>query len=879
MHIHHQKHIALLAKVSIAAFLLWSFFMIGMAAYGLRIHRLHINGIARFMAANAFNKDLLYRRWVARYGGVYIPVSAGTPPNPYLSNIENRDIITRSGMELTLVNPAYMTRMVQEMSRKLYGYEGHITSLNPLRPGNQPDAWEKKSLLAFKAGKTEIFETVLIAGKPYLRYMKKCVTEKSCLKCHARQGYHLGDLRGGISVSIPLLPLKVALAPQIRNLMVTYLILYLLGGVGIGAGFFIFRRTLLKTQKQDMWLQKLFEIAPIGIGEVNKDRILTTVNRKFCEITGYSEAELVGQNTSMLYPHKKEYEKLDKVYMAARQGSRKIENLELQAKHKNGTLIYGLFNAIPWDPDDPSAGIVFTLLDITARKQYEKKLIASENKFRNMMESIHDPVYICSSDRLIEYMNPAMVMRTGRDAVGEHCYTALHNFSEPCPWCEGKEQKEGEYFETEISSPKDNRAYILSHAPFYQDDGRISTLTIFKDITDLNNTRMQLYQAQKMESIGTLAGGVAHDFNNILTVIRGHAEMGLMTAAEDSREHKDFLAIEKASEKAKQLTYQLLAFSRKQRISPTKLIVNNVIQELSKMLRRLIGEDITINTSLSGKLVPIQADQGQIEQIIINLMVNAADAISDCSATKPKIITISTSNITLDYDFTSTHPGSKVGMYLLLEIADTGKGMDKKTMEHIFEPFYTTKAQGKGTGLGLATVYGIVKQNNGYIDVDSVPGKGTTFKIYWPRIEAFQEETAPQEEDRRPQPAGGSEVILLVEDDSIIRNITCKHLQQAGYTVIEADNGADALEKAEKAPTSIDLLFTDMVMPVMSGRELAKRIADIYPTIEILYTSGYFDDRAWGNDSPIPEEKFIDKPYDQNELLKRIRQLLDSRKI
>ncbi|RLB62132.1 MAG: hypothetical protein DRG80_03035, partial [Deltaproteobacteria bacterium] len=338
-------------------------------------------------------------------------------------------------------------------------------------------------------------------------------------------------------------------------------------------------------------------------------------------------------------------------------------------------------------------------------------------------------------------------------------------------------------------------------------------------------------------------------------------------------------AIEKASEKAKQLTYQLLAFSRKQRISPTKLIVNNVIQELSKMLRRLIGEDITINTSLSGKLVPIQADQGQIEQIIINLMVNAADAISDCSATKPKIITISTSNITLDYDFTSTHPGSKVGMYLLLEIADTGKGMDKKTMEHIFEPFYTTKAQGKGTGLGLATVYGIVKQNNGYIDVDSVPGKGTTFKIYWPRIEAFQEETAPQEEDRRPQPAGGSEVILLVEDDSIIRNITCKHLQQAGYTVIEADNGADALEKAEKAPTSIDLLFTDMVMPVMSGRELAKKIAPLYPTIEILYTSGYFDDRAWGNDSPIPEEKFIDKPYDQNELLKRIRQLLDSRKI
>ena len=664
---------------------------------------------------------------------------------------------------------------------------------------------------------------------------------------------------------------------KIHQTLTNYLEIYLLVFFGILIGFIILRKSLVKIDNKDIWLHRLFEIAPIGIGEV-KERILTNINSKFCEITGYSRAELIGQNALLVYPDREEYEKVGKLkYDQIRQNG--TGAVETHFKRKDGTIIDVWLASTPVNPEDWSEGVIFTALDISNRKEAEKKLIASENKFRNMMESIHDPVYICSSDRLIEYMNPAMVMRTGRDAVGEHCYTALHNFSEPCPWCEGKEQKEGEYFETEISSPKDNRAYILSHAPFYQDDGRISTLTIFKDITDLNNTRMQLYQAQKMESIGTLAGGVAHDFNNILTVIRGHAEMGLMTAAEDSREHKDFLAIEKASEKAKQLTYQLLAFSRKQRISPTKLIVSEVVQELGKMLRRLIGEDITINTSLSGKLVPILADQGQLEQIIINLVVNAADAISDCSATKPKIITISTSNITLDYDFTSTHPGSKVGMYLLLEIADTGKGMDKKTMEHIFEPFYTTKAQGKGTGLGLATVYGIVKQNNGYIDVDSVPGKGTTFKIYWPRIEAFQEETAPQEEDRRPQPAGGSEVILLVEDDSIIRNITCKHLQQAGYTVIEADNGADALEKAEKAPTSIDLLFTDMVMPVMSGRELAKRIADIYPTIEILYTSGYFDDRAWGNDSPIPEEKFIDKPYDQNELLKRIRQLLDSRKI
>ncbi|MEA3240492.1 MAG: ATP-binding protein, partial [Pseudomonadota bacterium] len=311
---------------------------------------------------------------------------------------------------------------------------------------------------------------------------------------------------------------------------------------------------------------------------------------------------------------------------------------------------------------------------------------------------------------------------------------------------------------------------------------------------------------------------------------------------------------------------------------PKKLMVRDVLLELDKMLRRLIGEDITINTSFAGKLTPILADPGQMDQLIVNLVVNAVDAIRDNDVGKPRVITISSSQVYLDNIFTSTHTGSTAGTCLLLEIADTGSGMSKETSDHIFEPFYTTKEQGKGTGLGLATVYGIVKQNHGYITVDSTPGEGTSFKIYWPVIEDIAEgkqEEEKEEESREPQVPGGTETILLVEDDEILRNITCHHLRHRGYNVIEAENGVDALEKASSA--AVDLLFTDMVMPVMNGWELGEKIKSIHPDIEILYTSGYFDDR-WknGNISP-PEERFIDKPYDPREVLVWIRKLLGGR--
>ena len=522
-----------------------------------------------------------------------------------------------------------------------------------------------------------------------------------------------------------------------------------------------------------------------------------------------------------------------------------------------------------------SGEIVSVYRDLTEQKLAEDQLKKSEEKYRLMMEAMRDPVYICSQDHRVEYMNPAMIRRTGRNATGELCFKAIHGFNEKCPWCVDKSKTNGQYFESNTVSPKDNHSYLISHSPIVNSDGSTSNLTIFRDITELKETKDQLQQAQKMEAIGTLAGGVAHDFNNILTVIRGHAQLGMMQTTEENPLWNDLVEIEAAGDRASRLTRQLLAFSRKQAIKPEMILINHLINDLGKMLQRLVGEDVNLKTNLDEKLSPILADPSQFEQIIINLVVNAAAAIKDQPLIFGRNISISTSEVLLDNVFVESHAGSNLGWHLVLEISDNGCGIPKEVIEHIFEPFYTTKEVGQGTGLGLSTVYGIVKQNNAGIYVESESNQGTTFKVYWPCVKKDAPKVIKPEE--LESVSGGDEVILLVEDEKSIRYLARKILQKAGYTVIEAENGLDALEKAKELQGSLDLVFSDIVMPVMGGKELSEKLSTIYPQIIFLFTSGYLSDRVNRDDEIFNDERFIDKPYKISLLLNKIRQLLDSR--
>jgi len=391
-----------------------------------------------------------------------------------------------------------------------------------------------------------------------------------------------------------------------------------------------------------------------------------------------------------------------------------------------------------------------------------------------------------------------------------------------------------------------------------------------RDITDLKRLEDQLRQAQKMEAVGRLAGGVAHDFNNLLTAILGSVELLLRELAPASPLRQDATEIKKAGERAAVLTRQLLAYSRRQVLNPEVLDLNRVVADMDRMLRRLIGEDVDLVTRLAPDLGNVRADRGQIEQVLVNLVLNARDAMPQGGK-----LTIETANVELDPGYVETHEGAKPGAYALLAVSDTGAGMDAETAAHLFEPFFTTKEVGKGTGLGLATAYGIVKQSDGYIMVYSEPGHGTTFKIYLPRAAAPGAASPVPPAPPVKATARGSETILVVEDEEAVRSLSRRALEASGYTVLAAADGPDAVRLLERYGGPIHLVLTDVIMPGMNGRELAQRLVQRRPGLRVLYMSGYPGDAIVHRGALEPGMAFLQKPFMPEDLARKVREVLD----
>ena len=406
---------------------------------------------------------------------------------------------------------------------------------------------------------------------------------------------------------------------------------------------------------------------------------------------------------------------------------------------------------------------------------------------------------------------------------------------------------------------------------FYDDSGEpILSVGTIQDITEQKNLEAQLLQSQKMEAIGKLSGGVAHDFNNLLTSITGNAELLSMKLQKDSPLKEYAKEISKASDRAASLTRQLLAFSRKQVLQPKVMSLNGAILDMEKMLRRLIGEDIDLKTTLSDELGNVEADPGQVEQVILNLCVNARDAMP-----RGGKITIETANVELDESYTRTHRTVIPGPYVMMAISDDGAGMDKETQSRIFDPFFTTKERGKGTGLGLSTVYGIVKQSEGNIWVYSEPGKGTTFKIYLPRVEKSVEKIVKTKEPVKS--LTGTETVLVVEDDGMVRKLAHKVLKDYGYKVLVAENGKEGLKICEENKGPIHLMLTDVVMPEMGGRKLADHLKDLRPEIKVLYMSGYTDNTIVHHGILDKGMNFIQKPFTPETLAAKVRGMLEEK--
>ena len=491
----------------------------------------------------------------------------------------------------------------------------------------------------------------------------------------------------------------------------------------------------------------------------------------------------------------------------------------------------------------------------------EERLRESEQRFRAMTESAADAVVTTDHEGAVVTWNrgaQTIFGYTADEVLGTpltHVFPERYRDRDPAAMPHGL-TKAGREIPIEVSM-----------ATWETRQGAFRT-AIIRDVSERRQLEEQVRQAQKMESVGRLAGGVAHDFNNLLMVISGHVQLLSMQLGRDHPAQAKIGTIEQAAAHAADLTRQLLAFSRKQVLEPKILDLNEVVAEVTPMLRRLIGEDVQLVHAPTRGLGRVEADPGQITQIILNLAVNARDAMPGGGT-----LTIEAGNVEMTEPEAHLLGDLRAGPWVLLSVTDTGTGMDEETRSHIFEPFFTTKEAGHGTGLGLATVYGIIKQSNGTIRVDSEPGRGTRFMIYLPRVDAIAERAAPS---ARAGVVGGTETVLLVEDNEMVRAFACEVLRGRGYTVLEAHHGVDALDITQRYHGAIDLLLTDLVMPEMGGRELATRLGPARPGMKVLYMSGYPADTGLVPAALDANEGFIAKPVTADGLLRKVRGVLDA---
>jgi len=516
-------------------------------------------------------------------------------------------------------------------------------------------------------------------------------------------------------------------------------------------------------------------------------------------------------------------------------------------------------------------------IDVAERKHAEQALRDSEQKCRELIEHATYGIFRADADGTLSDVNPALVQMLAYSSREElmACNLNTDIYLDPAARSSAIEKCEvsGRVDAVEVDwKRKDGKIIVvrMSGRTIRDENGKTKSFeVIVDDITEHRRLEQQLRQAQKMEAVGRLAGGIAHDFNNALGVITGYSELLQMNLPSEDPRYKQAEEIGKAGKRAATLTRQLLAFSRKQIIQPTVLDLNLVVADIHKMLSRLIGEDIALSIVPDLALRGVNADRGKLEQILMNLAVNARDAMP-----KGGTLIIETASVVLDELYVSQHLFARPGSYAVLAVSDTGCGMDKETQSHLFEPFFTTKPLGKGTGLGLSTVYGIVKQSEGHISVYSEVDKGTTFRIYLPQVEhAAGSQNAVQSV---PPHAGGSETILLVEDEPALRELSRGCLQSSGYVVLEAQDGNTAIQIANEHDGPIYLLLTDLVMPGLNGYDLAEHLSRLRPNMRVLYMSGYTNDLITQQGVMKPGTTLLEKPFSVASLLMKVRTTLDS---
>ena len=637
---------------------------------------------------------------------------------------------------------------------------------------------------------------------------------------------------------------------------------------------------------QDAWreqselLQRIVDNIPVMLVFLDEQGRIQWGNREWTHTLGYEIADARTRDIfAELYPDARERQRvMDSIGAPVGQWT------DFRTRTRGGDVLNTIWANAPLT----GGGWLAIGMDVSERKRAEERyrsFIAQSSEGVSRLE-IDPPIPISlpdeeQIDRLyaggrIAECNDAMARmygyREARELVGTRL-SELHTVSDPANREQIRSFIRGGYRISDSETREHDResrprVFLNNVIGFIEDGHLVRVWGTQRDVTDQRHLEEQFRQSQKMEAVGQLAGGIAHDFNNLLTAILGNTQLLLRDLPPGDAKRGDVEEIRKASERAASLTRQLLAYSRRQMLQPEVLDLNVVVAEMDRMLRRLIGEHITLVTVLAPDLGRVRADPNQIEQVIVNLAVNARDAMPDGGH-----LTIETANVELDESFAQAHLGSVAGAYALLAVTDTGTGMDVTVRAHLFEPFFTTKEVGKGTGLGLATVYGIVKQSGGYISVYSEPGHGSSFKIYLPRTVAPAESAGSAQ---KGGPTQGTETVLVVEDEPAVLSLSQRALEAQGYVVLAAADPPAALRVVERHGGTIHLLLTDVVMPTMSGAELAERLLSQRPGIRVLYMSGYPGDAAVQHGALPSGSAFLQKPFSPDGLARKVRDVLDA---
>jgi len=651
------------------------------------------------------------------------------------------------------------------------------------------------------------------------------------------------------------------------------------------------RRAEEALRRSEEMLKNILSASPVAISYVEAGKLKWT-NQAMIDMFQYElGADYLGKRARYFYSSDEEYKRVLKIFRTSLKDG-KLPETEAKFRRKDGSIFYGQMKISALDAENLRRGTISAIADITEQKKAQEALHRSREEFRRLYEQskraedLYRSLLNSSADAVIvydlkgnaQYVNESFTQIFGwtlEELQGDRWPHVPESRLDESRAKVDQLIREGaplRGIETKRLTKEGRLLDISASASRYHDhEGKpAGMLVVLRDVTERKRLEEQLRQAVKMEAIGRLAGGVAHDFNNLLTAIIGYTNLLMQQIPRESSQREKLGQIFRAAERAATLIGQLLAFSRKQVLAVKVLDFNQVVGCWEEVLRRLIGEDIQLTISLGDSLGRVKADPGQIEQILMNLVVNARDAMPSGGK-----LTIETSNAVLDYEYSQTHPEVEAGPYVMFSVSDSGYGMDDDTLSRIFEPFYTTKEKGLGTGLGLSTVYGIVKQHRGHISVYSELGRGTTFKVYLPQVDqsADHSEFIPVT-TLRPH---GKETVLVVEDEEIVRDLASEALNMLGYSVLAAADSEEARAMSSHHDGSIDLLLTDVVLPGMDGRSLFEILSLLRPKMKVLYVSGYTENFVVHHGILDPGVNFLPKPFTVDGLARKVREVLDQR--